>query len=214
MEAAVEGRADEVAQLLAAGAGTGIANDAVNRGLMLASSTGNAEVVQQLLAAGASVNKPKHDIKMTPLMYVAGNGNEGIVEQLLAAGASVDATDSKSRTALFGAAMNGRCGVVRRLLAAGAAGDAADVGGFTPLMTAASNAHAEVVLLLTEAGAAPNARLKDSGSTALHLAALAKCATTVCFLTAAPGTELDARDGRGRVRCAGCSASQGAGASL
>ena len=249
LEAVVEGRADEVEQLLATCTAPGIANAAVNKALMLAASSGDAEVVhlllaagaaadsvdssaqrltplwmavigghvevvRQLLAAGASVDKPRRDCQMTPLMFVACNGNEGIVQQLLAAGASVNATDSKSGTALFVAALNGRCGVVRRLLAAGAAVDTADVDGFTPLMTAASAAHADVVLLLTEAGAAPNARLKDSGSTALHLAALAKCATTACFLAAAPGTDVDARDGRGRVRSAGCSASQAACASF
>ena len=103
--------------------------------------------------------------------------------------------------------MGGHCGVVRHLLAAGAAIDKTDADGYTALLSAASLAKEAAVELLLQAGAALNACSKEDCSTALHLAALVKGAATARVLAAAPGTNVNARDDRGQVGSAGCSAS-------
>ena len=71
LDAAAEGRADEVEQLLGTGASTVVATASGANALLLAASRGHDEVVRLLLAAGASVDKAKKDSRATPPMIAA-----------------------------------------------------------------------------------------------------------------------------------------------
>ena len=75
LDAAAEGRADEVEQLLGTGASTVVATASGANALLLAASRGHAEVVRLLLAAGAAVNKAENSPEgLTPLLVAVGGG--------------------------------------------------------------------------------------------------------------------------------------------
>ena len=75
LDAAAEGRADEVEQLLGTGASTVVATASGANALLLAASRGHAEVVRLLLAAGAAVNKAENSPEgLTPLLVAGGGG--------------------------------------------------------------------------------------------------------------------------------------------
>jgi ankyrin repeat protein len=105
MLAAVLGRPQIVARLLAAGA----AVDAVDeRGFTALfhgcydpdDDRGHPEVVALLLAAGAD-KEAQIGYGVRPLMYAAGNGEAGVVQTLLQAGADPLARNEGGRTALM-----------------------------------------------------------------------------------------------------------------
>lgn len=105
MAAAVLGRRDIVATLLAAGAALEAIDErgftALFHGCYDADEDcGHPEVVELLLAAGAD-KEAKIGFGVRPLMYAAGNGEAGVVEALLRAGADPLARNEVGRTALM-----------------------------------------------------------------------------------------------------------------
>lgn len=81
---------------------------------------------------------------------------------------------------------------LRRLLAAKAPTDARLYNGLTPLMLAVLYDHTECVELLLDAGAEPNVA-DESGTTALHLAAVGGNEKMARQLCAVPGINLHAK---------------------
>lgn len=86
MRAALEGRADIVAELLAHGVSIARRNMDGNNALWLACVSGNAEVVRALVAAGIDVDN-RNDMGATCLMYTASAGKADMVALLLECGA-------------------------------------------------------------------------------------------------------------------------------
>jgi hypothetical protein len=84
MVASLNGHADRVKLLLAAGANVNATKDG-SMPLMGASLKGHADVVKLLLAAGANVNAADK-YGNTPLFYASKNGHDSVVQLLKAAG--------------------------------------------------------------------------------------------------------------------------------
>ncbi|KAG2424640.1 hypothetical protein HXX76_014365 [Chlamydomonas incerta] len=173
--AAYSGHTEVVKALVAAGAGTDMANKDGATPLHKAAERGHTEVVRVLVAAGAGkdiANKASRRLAdgETPLHKAASNGRTGAVKALLAAGAGTDIADKDGATPLLWAASCGQTEVVQALLAAGAGKDIANKDGATPLHRAASWGHTELVKALVAAGAGTDIADKD-GATPLHKAA-------------------------------------------
>ena len=202
LEAVVEGRADEVEQLLATCTAPGIANAAVNKALMLAASSGDAEVVHLLLAAGAAADSVDSSAqRLTPLWMAVIGGHVEVVRQLLAAGASVDKPRRDCQmTPLMFVACNGNEGIVQQLLAAGASVNATDSKSGTALFVAALNGRCGVVRRLLAAGAAVDTADVD-GFTPLMTAASAAHADVVLLLTEAGQPPMPASRTVAQQRC-------------
>lgn len=107
---AMEGEAEEVARLLAAGADPEAADEYGETALMFGASSSNVEVVRLLLEAGADPNR-RNDDGVTALMAVVITDGETDVEEmyplntevaraLLEGGADKSVTDDEGRTAL------------------------------------------------------------------------------------------------------------------
>jgi len=86
MRAALEGRADIVAELLAMGVSIARRNMDGNNALWLACVSEQAEVVKQLVLAGIDLDN-RNDMGATCLMYAASAGKAGMVALLLELGA-------------------------------------------------------------------------------------------------------------------------------
>ncbi len=174
IDAARDGRADEVEALLRAGAKVDARSDTFSTPLILAASTGQVEIVQALLKAGADVNAADSGNNETALMYAARRGNIPLVHILLDAKAQVNAKDAVGDTALHFAARRGRIEVMELLLAAGAdptAQDSRFLG--TPLHHAAIGGQPDAVRCLLKHGCPANLR-DENGDTPLHLAVIGR----------------------------------------
>lgn len=152
LEASGQGRVDEIARLLKAG----------------------ADVNGKLVSGDPSSDGT------TPLTIATMFGQVESVKTLLAAKAKIDLTDDMGDTTLhkacsppFGAnpAANAqaRLKIAKLLIAAKAPINRKDKQGWTPLMMASANGSAELVKLLLDAGANTTVKL-SSGKTALTLA--------------------------------------------
>ena len=168
-EAAKDGDASEVKELLAKGAEVNAKNKYGKTPLHYAALNGHLDVVKELLAKGAEVDA-KPDAGYTPLHEAARKGHLDVVKELLSKGAEVDAKDKYGETPLHEAAWYGHVNVVKELLAKGAEVDAKTKDGRMPLHCAAMFGRLEVVKELLAKGAKVNAKDED-GDTPLHVAA-------------------------------------------
>ena len=150
-QAAAEGNAGSVAQVLARGADIDGTDVAGRTAMINAAWRGRADTVQTLAELGADFNIADAEGR-TPLMWAASNGHADATRLLLEAGARPGSRDERRLTALMRAAWNGHGDVVALLLAAGA--DASDTApdGATPRDLAQRGGHPDVVRLLTRAG--------------------------------------------------------------
>ncbi|WP_283136940.1 ankyrin repeat domain-containing protein [Rhizohabitans arisaemae] len=135
--AAVQGHADIVRMLLAAGAdpdreGTG---DGGGLPLCAAACWGHLDAVVALLDAGADPNRREDEAgsAMTALHWAASNEHLAVVNTLLARGAAPDLGGATGRTALSHAAARGATAVVRTLLDHGAHPGVRDDQGRRPV---------------------------------------------------------------------------------
>lgn len=148
LEAAREGDAERVAELLASGVPVDAESPNGMTALHVASLLGHGKLVELLLHEGANVDDAAVN-GMTPLMRAAMNGHAGVVERLLAAGARVDHQATYGATALMSAADGGHAAVVRKLLAAGADPSLRAGNGETASSLAAAEGREEIVGLLS-----------------------------------------------------------------
>jgi predicted DCC family thiol-disulfide oxidoreductase YuxK len=158
LQAARQGRGDQVQALLTAGVKPLAAYGSSENPLAAAALAGKTDVVALLRAAGFDVDA-RTASGHTALMDAALKGSLPSVRNLLQAGADPKAADVRQVTPLLFAVQSATdAAIVRELLQAGAAVDAADTAGDTPLMAAADRGWTEAVCALLLAGADPNAQ--------------------------------------------------------
>lgn len=150
VDAAQDGKIDEVRRLLNQKVNVDTTDSNGETALSVAAGKGHLEIVRLLLNAGANINH-KGYMENTPLMEASHYGHLDIVEHLLANKAAIDVGGKD--TALTIAAGRGHTGIVRALLNAGANVNHRHMYGATALMTAAEGGHLEVVESLLGAGA-------------------------------------------------------------
>ena len=105
MRASLNGQADCVKELIAAGADVNKYSEESVSPLVIATRGEHVECVKELLKAGADVNAT--DGVDTALMVACEEGNEVIVKMLLENGADVNFENSVGRTALYVAVTHG-----------------------------------------------------------------------------------------------------------
>ena len=150
LDAAENGDADQVKQLLAEGAPVDKAGAYGYTALHLAAMENHPAVVAILLHHHASVDLA-NDNGMTALHLAAMENHLPVVVILLDHHASVDLTDDTGEwIPLHCASYGGHTDVMRHLLAAGASRDIANDDGRTPLQCAEMCDHTAVAELLKE----------------------------------------------------------------
>jgi ankyrin repeat protein/tellurite resistance protein len=180
--ACVEGQAQNVRDLLAAGADVNIVvpdleDDPSAVGdspLNAACARGYTECVRLLLEAGANPNQnAPPEGGQFPLLMAAENGHEEIVAMLLGAGASAAMINPENQTSpLCGAVRNGHEDITGILLDAGADPNTVSGDSGSPVIVlAAQTGNIDIVSRLIDDGADVDAAGKVSGNTALLRAA-------------------------------------------
>ena len=158
-DAAMRGDAEEVYELLRAGADVNAAQGDGMTALHWAAENGRIELAEVLVFAGANPEAATRLGGFTPLMVASRAGHAGIVRLLADAGANLEATTETGETALHYAAWSGNPEIAVALAEKGAEVNAQEsANGQTPLMFAAAYGRTEVVRTLLEAGADPSIR--------------------------------------------------------
>ena len=160
-DAAMRGDADEVLELLRAGADVNAAQGDGMTALHWAAENGQSELADVLVFAGANPEAATRLGGFTPVMVASRAGQPDIVRLLADAGANLAATTETGETALHYAAWSGNAEIVLALTEKGAEVDARELAsGQTPLMFAAAYGRAGVVRALLEAGADPSVQTR------------------------------------------------------
>ncbi|XP_046983921.1 poly [ADP-ribose] polymerase tankyrase-1-like [Schistocerca americana] len=154
IEAAKQGAAEQLRELLAAGAdvgarGKGFLGDRYTA-LHVASERGHVAAASCLVGAGAEVDARDSVYQRTPLHWAARCGHAGVVRLLVGASADPNARDRWGQTPLHLAAERGHAGAAAELLLAGADRGARDEDGRTPLDLARERGKQELVDMLTQ----------------------------------------------------------------
>ncbi len=152
LEAAENGRIDELNRFLDQGVAIDGENPENWTALMFAASRGHLEAVNLLLERRANANA-KDTFSTTALHWAARGGHTEILSALLDHGAIIDAPDFEGRTSLMLTARAGHLESVRCLLARGADVKAKNSNGDTSLSLAKKNHHAEIEQFLRRHGA-------------------------------------------------------------
>ncbi|CAE7714911.1 Ank3 [Symbiodinium sp. CCMP2592] len=194
LQAAEDGDAELLIELLAAGANKEAKDKDGRTPLMVAAEKCQTEIVNELLAQGAEKEAKDKDGR-TPLMVAAEQGHKEIVNELLAQGAEKEAKDKNGLTPLWLAADKGHTEIVKELLAQGAEKEAEDKNGLTPMLRAADNGHTEIVKELLAKGAEKEA--KDNDGRTPVIAAVEKGHTKIVGELLATGAEKEAKDKNG-----------------
>ncbi|KAK7896854.1 hypothetical protein WMY93_022179 [Mugilogobius chulae] len=168
-EAASQGRALQLSQLLDSGASVNTVTVDNMTALHEACIKGNPNCVRLLLTAGAQVDvRTVHG--STPLCYACSSGSLECVRLLLEHGANVNPSlTALTASPLHEACIQGHVDVVELLISRGAELEAFDVHFGPPLHIAAAKGHCSCVRALLQAGARVNS--VKFHETALHLAA-------------------------------------------
>ncbi|XP_046983473.1 histone-lysine N-methyltransferase EHMT1-like [Schistocerca americana] len=132
IEAAKQGAADQLHELLVAGADVRVREDSWTA-LHFAAQEGHVAAASCLISAGAEVDATAGRNVWTPLHLAALYGRAGVVQLLLGASADPNARDGRGQTPLHRAAVGGHAGAADELLRAGSDRGATDVYGRTPL---------------------------------------------------------------------------------
>ncbi len=157
-DAAMDGDAERVIQLLRSGADVNGAQGDGMTALHWAAYNGSSELVSTLMYAGANSEAVTRIGSYTPLHLAARGGFPDVVAALLDGGADPEAeTSSGGARAVHLAAKSGRTNALRVLVDYGASIDVREGSwGQTPLIFAASAGRTDVVRLLLERGADPS----------------------------------------------------------
>ncbi|XP_049797336.1 serine/threonine-protein phosphatase 6 regulatory ankyrin repeat subunit A-like isoform X2 [Schistocerca nitens] len=153
IEAARQGAAEQLRELLAAGADVGARGYELGTSftaLHLAARGGHVEAASCLVGAGAEVNARSSQEQRTPLHSAARWGHAGVVRLLVGASADLNARDWLGQTPLHRAAEEGHAEAAAELLMAGANRGAMDVGGRTPMDFARQSGKQQLVDMLTQ----------------------------------------------------------------
>ncbi|XP_046983135.1 cortactin-binding protein 2-like [Schistocerca americana] len=148
IEAAVQGAAEQLRELLAAGADVGSRGEGLGSSwtaLHWAARGGHVAAASCLVGAGAEVDARESWGQWTPLHLAAEYGHAGVVRLLVGASADLNARDVCGQTPLHCAAVVGHAEAAAELLLAGADRGARDVFGWTPLDIARLNGNQELV---------------------------------------------------------------------
>jgi ankyrin repeat protein len=166
LDAARDGKADVVRDMLARGADINSEDSNKDTALALASFKGHTQIVDLLIKAGADLNI-QNNIKNTALALASFKGHTQIVDLLIKAGADINTQNNHNDTALTLASFKGHTEIVDLLIKAGA-----DFifDNYNALTFAAREGHVQIVNLLLKAGADVNARTPHD-NTVLTLAA-------------------------------------------
>lgn len=168
--AALQGHAEIVNKLLAAGAKVEAKDQYGSTALTWASEKGYTEIVEKLLAVGADVNAiytAQNKIKgFTSLMIACINNHVDVVDRLIKAKADVDLQNEYGSTALVFASEEGHVEIVKMLIEAGANVNAQNKYGTTALIWASEKGYSEIVSSLIRAKAEINLE-EDDKDTAL-----------------------------------------------
>jgi ankyrin repeat protein len=161
LDAAYDGSAKEVNELLQKGADINTKNEFGSTPFKLAVVGDNVNVVELFLKLGQDPNRESDKAipDVTPLMSAAANGNIKLLKLLLKHGANPDYPTSGKHTALMSAI--GHTDIFEILIKHGANIHARDNYGRTVLIWAALHGTEEVVTLLCKMGAHPD--IKDKG---------------------------------------------------
>jgi hypothetical protein len=181
VEAAKQGQATKIKELLASGAAVNALDRRGFTPLMWAAAAGQLAAVRDLIDGGAAVDHRAAD-RTTALMLASANGYLEVVRALILRGADVNAAKDgvtarrlaverghadvaallEQAEALGGrllrAAVEGHDAAVRQLLASGAPVNVTDERGATALMIAARNGDLGVLQALLSKGADPGIR--------------------------------------------------------
>lgn len=149
-QAASEGRAETIKNLIAQGGDINARNMRGQSPLHLAVKQGNSDVVQILLESGAEVDVVETDSGCTSLHYAASLGHVDLCESLVRYGANPDAQTARLETPLHLAVSRGHPEVVALLLKYHAKLDIRDKNGTTPLQQAEKLNKREIVLLIKQ----------------------------------------------------------------
>ncbi|XP_049769399.1 poly [ADP-ribose] polymerase tankyrase-1-like [Schistocerca cancellata] len=152
IEAARQGAAEQLRELLAAGADVGVREEWGGRwtALHLAAGRGHVAAASCLVGAGAEVDARTSRGQQTPLHWAADSGRAGVVRLLVGASADLNARDRRGQTPLHRAAERGRAEAAAELLLAGADRGARDEEGRTPLDLARKYGKQQLVDMLRQ----------------------------------------------------------------
>ncbi|XP_049797013.1 CARD- and ANK-domain containing inflammasome adapter protein-like [Schistocerca nitens] len=153
IEAARQGAAEQLRELLAAGADVGAREEGWGDGrtaLHWAAAGGHVAAASCLVGAGAEVDSRSSREQSTPLHWAADNGHAGVVRLLVGASADPNARDGQGQTPLHRAAEEGHAEAAAELLLAGADRGARDEHGSTPLDLAREYEEQQLVDMLTQ----------------------------------------------------------------
>jgi hypothetical protein len=152
LEAAKTGSAENVKDLLKAGANVDIRDEEHGlTALMWAAVRGHRRVVQILLEAGADVHATDSNFALTALMWAVASNKVEVAKALLNAGARVNARSMDSTTALIIATCEGHIDTIRFLLDAGADVHAQTDSGWTAQLYAQNMGRVDISYLLENA---------------------------------------------------------------
>ncbi|XP_049796997.1 poly [ADP-ribose] polymerase tankyrase-1-like [Schistocerca nitens] len=153
IEAAKQGAAEQLRELLAAGADVGAREEEWGDGwtaLFWAAYKGHVAAASCLVGAGAEVDARTSRYQSTPLHVAADSGHAGVVRLLAGASAYPNARDFLGRTPLHWAAVGGHAEAAAELLLAGADRGALDDEARTPLDLAREKGKQQLVDMLRQ----------------------------------------------------------------
>ncbi|KAJ7031269.1 hypothetical protein C8F04DRAFT_1263092 [Mycena alexandri] len=178
--AAVNGHAEMVQILAAAGVEVNALGGYHGTALQVAAMIGKEEMVRLLVQNGANINfqTERHN---SPLYEASRRGYETVVRLLVDSGADVNINTPEQGTALQMASHGGHTEIVHLLLMNGADVNSKDQLNGTALQMASIEGHHSIIRMLLEHGADANFHTKERGS-ALYVAALMQHDTAVRLL--------------------------------
>ncbi|XP_049769514.1 ankyrin repeat domain-containing protein 65-like [Schistocerca cancellata] len=154
IEAARQGAAEQLRELLAAGADVEASEEGTWGGswtaLHWAADGGHVAAASCLVGAGAEVDARTSRGQSTPLHLAAESGHAGVVRLLVGASADPNARDRVGRTPLHRAAEEGHAEAAAEVLLSGADRGARDDEGRTPLDLARERGKQQLVDMLTQ----------------------------------------------------------------
>ena len=159
IDAAHEGDAQAVRDLLRRGADVEARDSFGRTALLWAAIKGHTDVINIFLEINADVNAKGENDK-TALIHASARGQTDIIRALLLGGADVNMGDRFGRTPLLWAAIKGNVETAKTLLENGADPNAKTNDGWPALMYAAFKGDADTVKILLTGGADANVETK------------------------------------------------------